>query len=174
MGLFGKRSRSESPTRVSASIPTVQFDRRRVTSAVEAEIRSTLATILELDAPIPASVYAAAVESVAAGRDLAVLHNSLVGLGLSKSRASEISRFINNKATAMMDREKQASLGITHATWLYSGAPCAAAEDAEHQAADGRKYVVAEGLLVGGRRIWPGYDLGCKCVAKSVVPGFSA
>ena len=81
-----------------------------------------------------------------------------------------------------MNREQQASLGITKAVWLYSGAPCITSSgtpslederrNTDHLAANGKSYVIVKGMLMSGRRVWPGQDPGCKCVSKSVIPGF--
>ena len=183
--LFGKRDKAAAVPigtgAVRPSVPTVRFDQSRVSAAVEAEVRSTLQGVPEIGAGEFASAYDAALRSVRAGRDLKVLHDALVGLGLTKQCASEVARLVNNRATSLMDRERQGSLGITEAVWRYSGAPCTASSkmpsledrkrDADHLAANGKRYVVVEGMLMNGRRVWPGQEPGCKCVSKSVIPG---
>jgi hypothetical protein len=73
------------------------------------------------------------------------------------------------------------SLGITHAIWMYANAPCMihlsypmpgeVQQDAAHCAANGKKYEIAKGLFVDGKWTWPGLEVGCKCTARSVIPG---
>jgi hypothetical protein len=179
MALFGRGDRS---ARTAPLIPSVKFDPNRVTKAVEAEVRATPCESSGLSAADLERAYAVALTSVRAGRDLAVLYNVLVDLDLPKRLASELALLVNNRATAVMDRERQCALGIVEAIWLYSGAPCTVgganpspegrAQDGAHKAANGQRYRVAEGLLIKGRRVWPGQATGCRCVSKSVVPGF--
>jgi hypothetical protein len=182
--LFGKRDKAAPQVTVAAPshIPIVKLDQSRVTTAVEAEIKSTLRDVPEIGAGELASAYGAALQSVRAGRDLKILHDALIGLGLTKRRASEVAILVNNRATSLMNREQQASLGITKAVWLYSGAPCITSSgtpslederrNTDHLAANGKSYVIVKGMLMSGRRVWPGQDPGCKCVSKSVIPGF--
>ena len=44
--------------------------------------------------------------------------------GITKSKAAEVGRTLANKAGAVIDRERQVSLGITYAIWRYANAPC--------------------------------------------------
>jgi hypothetical protein len=90
---------------------------------------------------------------------------------------------LNNRASSLMQVDQQSALGITEAKWLYSGAPCFVSKhpapadelrrDAEHKAANGKRYPLNEGLMIGGRLTYPGREAGCKCVANPVVPGFN-
>jgi len=71
-------------------------------------------------------------------------------------------------------------LGITHAIWIYANAPCMkdpshptaadVQQDAAHCSANGKRYEISKGLFVDGKWIWPGLEVGCKCVARSVLP----
>lgn len=36
--------------------------------------------------------------------------------------------------------------------------------------ADGRKFEIAKGCLIDGKRILPGEEINCRCVSKSVLP----
>lgn len=190
MGLFGKlfgkndKAIPLSKTEVrQPRIPTVKFDQSRVTAAVKTEIRLTLRDVPEIGTNKISAAYAAALQSVCAGRNLKVLHDTLVDLGLANQRASEIAMLVNNRATSLMERERQSSIGITEAIWLYSGAPCmtntkaptleSQKQNTDHLAANGKRYTIADGMLMNGQRVWPGHELGCKCISKSVIPGFS-
>jgi hypothetical protein len=102
--------------------------------------------------------------------------------GMTKQRAGAISLSLNNKATALMNRDQQVSLGVKYAIWVYSGAPCQTNPkkpsakdihlDATHKAADGKRYEVAKGMFLNGRWTLPGRDEGCKCASRSIIPGF--
>ena len=173
-----KSTKTDEPTH---TIPKVGFDASRVTNAVKADIRKNV-LLLEIDKKHVDRVYDAAIRSISAGRDLSVLHDCLMRLnvsGMTTQRAGEIALFLNNRATALMNRERQETLGIKKAIWLYSGAPCEinpkkpTGQDAAHRAANGRSFDVSKGMLLNGKWTWPGAEPGCRCVSKSVVPGFS-
>ena len=103
--------------------------------------------------------------------------------GMNRERAVQIARSLSNKTTAIMNRERQASLGITHAIWMYPNAPCMkepygssptaadVLQDSLHRAANGKRYEISKGLLVDGKWTWPGVEEGCKCTARAVLPG---
>jgi hypothetical protein len=126
-------------------------------------------------------IYEVALRSVLAGRDVYSLCMALMKIeGMTKGRAAEISYSLHNKATAIINREQQASLGITHAKWMYVGShvrdpnnPSAAEvqREAAHCAANGSRYEVSKGLFVDGKWIWPGVEENCNCISRSIIPG---
>ena len=155
------------------TIPTVKFDSNRVTEAVKADLRSNIQKVKEFDETLLEQIYDSALQSISKGRDLGTLFNAIMELNLpdmTKRRASEISLSLNNKATALMNRDQQVSVGIKYAMWVYSQAPCQMnpknpssediRQDAAHQAADGQRYEVAKGMLLNGRWTLPGARRG--------------
>jgi hypothetical protein len=167
-------------------IPTVKFDPLRVTETVKADVRNTILTLPEIDRNNFEQVYDATIGSISAGRDLHLLFDALMRLnivGMTEVRAADIARLLNNRATSLMQREQQTALGIKHAIWLYSGAPCIEdpkrpsdhdiRQDAAHKAADRKEFQVAKGMFLNGKWTWPGADPGCKCVSRSKIAGFS-
>jgi uncharacterized protein with gpF-like domain len=163
-------------------IPTVKFDSSRVNEAVKADIRKNILLLSDIDRKHLEQVYDAALRSISVGRDLHLLSEALMEMnidGLTKRRAEDIARQLNNAATAVMDRERQESLGIKQAQWLYSGAPCEVntreptGQDAAHRAADGKIFEISRGMFLKNKWTWPGVEPGCKCVSKSIIPGFS-
>ena len=168
----------------SYAIPTVKFDPKRVTEAVKVDLKKNIRKIKELDESHFDKIYEGALRSISRGRDLATLFNAIMELNLpsmTKQRAGEISRSLNDKATARMNRDRQVSVGIEYATWAYSGAPCYVnrkkpsakdiRQDAAHKAADGKRYEVAKGMLLNGRLTLPGREEGCKCASRSIILG---
>jgi uncharacterized protein with gpF-like domain len=165
-------------------IPTVKFDPKRVTEAVKVDLKKNIRKIKEFDESHFDKIYEAALRSISGGRDMATLFNAITELnlpGMTKQRASDISGSLNNKATALMDQNRQESLSIKYAIWMYSGAPCQTnpkkpsakdiRQDAAHKAANGKRYEVAKGMLLNGRYKWPGQDEGCRCASRSIIPG---
>lgn len=163
-------------------IPTVAFDASAVSDAVKADLRNNILLLEDVEKRHFDQVYEAALRSITAGRDLSILYNALMRLnvaGMTKRRASEIAHVLNNKATALMTRERQEAVGITQAVWLYSGAPCEVnpkaptGQDAAHRAANGKPFDVSKGMFLNGKWTWPGVEPGCRCASKSVVPSLS-
>jgi hypothetical protein len=166
------------------AIPTVHFDPNRVTEEVKADLKNNIKELKDFGESHFEHIYVAALRSISRGRDLATLFDAIVELNLpnmTKRRASEIARCLNNKATALMNRDQQISSGIKYAIWVYSGAPCQmnprkpsgedVRRDAAHKASDGKRYEVSKGMILNGRPTLPGWDDGCKCTSRSVIPG---
>nr|WP_277347156.1 phage minor head protein [Collimonas pratensis] len=108
--------------------------------------------------------------SVADGRDLGTLAKGLEDrYGITKRRAALIARDQNNKATATITRVRQDSLGITEAVWMHSHA--GKHPRPSHVAANGKRYTIKEGMYLDGVWTWPGREIGCRCISKSVIPG---
>ncbi len=156
-------------------VPTVKFDPSTVTDAIKADLRNNIGLLEDIDASQFDMIYEAALRSIVKGRALHVLFDALMAIeGMEKGRASAISRSLNNKATALIEVERSLKVGIEYSTWRYSGAPCGNTEqDAIHKAANGKRYLIAQGMLLDGRWTHPGYEDECKCVSRPIMPGFT-
>jgi uncharacterized protein with gpF-like domain len=182
----GKRTPQRLDDGLSAGgIPTVKFDASRVTDAVKTEIRKCVA---EIDGPTTSqreTIYDAVLRSVSAGGDLHTLHSSLMSLGIAgmtTGKASTIGMRVNRRATTLMDKSRQQSLGIEYARWMYSGAPCMAntkqptptdiEQDNAHKAANGQRFKISQGMFLNGKWTWPGDEGECRCVSGPIIPGF--
>ena len=166
-----------------ATIPTVKFDVSRVTDAVRADLKRNIQSFREIDKSRLDEVYSAALRSITAGRDMSIIYNVLNQMhidGVTQERAAEIARFLNNRATAFMHRERLVAHGTERAVWHYSGAPCdpqstsiASSQTAAHKAANGKAFKVDKGMFLDGKWTWPGFEPECKCFMRGVVAGFS-
>jgi len=147
----------------------------KMTSSVNDVFQATVGEQVSLIKSI-ASKHLSEVEgmvmrSVTQGRDLGTLTKELKErYGLTKKRAALISRDQNNKATATINRARQEELGITEAIWMHSHA--GKEPRPSHVAADGKKYKIADGMYLDGKWTWPGVEINCRCVSRSVIPGF--
>lgn len=111
-------------------------------------------------------------QSVQQGRDLSTLSKQLQArYGVTKRRAALIARDQNNKATAVVTRVRQQGLGITTAIWRHSHA--GKTPRPSHVKADGQEYDIAKGMYLDGHWTWPGVEINCRCVSRSVVPGLT-
>lgn len=179
--------KTKSPAKHTYGIPAVEFDPSLVTETVKADIRKNVELLEEIDPKHFDQVYEAAVRSVTAGREMYSLVVTIMQMNITdmtKQRAGQIAHNLNNKAMAVITRERQQRLGITEAIWLHPHPqyPCdicsktpkgTQTKCASHMAANGKRYNVSEGMYLDGKWTWPGYEEGCGCVSKSVVSGLS-
>lgn len=157
-------------------LPTVKFDEKWITSEIKEDAMKALLQFPETAEPTP-QMYEAALET--ARGNLSQLFPLLLAAGASKSRASEICRTVGSRLSSLIDRDRGLALGVKEAEWIYSGAPCIASpkkplpneelRDAEHRAANGKRYRLADGFLMNGRHVRPGEEPGCKCRARHII-----
>jgi hypothetical protein len=178
-GFFLKKG--NGPEAPRPSIPTVKFDASHVTMTIRADLWERVQEFEDLPVGEVQSVFEAAVMAAQRGRDAAHLFNALTNLGVSKSRASYISRYLLNRSTALMNVQRMRDSGITEGKWGYSGSPCWSANppspeerkiDAAHSAANRQTFLLTKGMLINGEWTFPGLAPACKCVTIAVVPGF--
>jgi uncharacterized protein with gpF-like domain len=80
-------------------------------------------------------------------------------LGMAPERAKLIARSQYNMARAVMENAERMEMGIREAVWHYEtrcGIP-------SHRALKGRRYVLAQGASLDGKRLWPGSEPSCYC-----------
>ena len=110
--------------------------------------------------------------SVAGGRKLDELAKELQEqFGVTKRRAALIARDQNNKATAVLTRVRQRELGVQTAIWMHSGG--GKHPRPSHVAFNGKTYDIDKGAYIDGEWIFPGQLINCRCVSRSVIPGFN-
>lgn len=154
---------------------TVKFRPTRAQNdAYQAIIGENVGLIKSIPSDYLTQVEGMVMRSVQAGRDLSEVSALMEErYGITARRAAFIARDQNNKATAVMTRVRQDSLGITEAVWVHSagGKEPRATHVAAGQAQT--RYKVSEGWYDPdlGRNIWPGTEPNCRCVCRSVIPG---
>ena len=80
-------------------------------------------------------------------------------LGMTPDRAKLIARSQCNMARAVMENAERMEKGIREAVWDYE----ARCENRSHRALNGRRYVLAQGASLDGKRLWPGGEPSCYC-----------
>lgn len=161
-------------SKVYPSLPTVKFDQSGVTDHIKNDLRDNVESLDDVATTDKPVVYEAALRAILAGGDTHSLSKVLMTLGLAKRRAAEISSYLSNNATILMDAERRKELGIKYAIWIYGGVPCGDYDkDKAHREADGKRFPVTEGLYIYGKLILPGRDWGCHCASRSVIPDFN-
>ena len=149
---------------------TVAFDPTPTTTDVfKATVNENVSLIRSVASEHLADVEQLVMRSVSQGRNLGDLSKALQERhGVTKRRAALISRDQNSKATAAITRARQQQLGITEAVWQHSTA--GKHPRPSHVAANGKRYEVAKGMYLDGAYTWPGVEINCRCVARSVIP----
>ncbi len=159
-------------------MPTVKFDKSLVKADVKADLLATIKTLNEIPASHVKTVCRIALTSIERGRDLSAFQTGMERLRfnhLDRGDISEIGLFLNNRATALIERNRRVELGITATRWHYSGARCTGSEyqDQLHRSLHGREFAISDGMAVNGSTLWPGMERGCKCMATPLIKGFS-
>lgn len=144
-----------------------------MTPAVRDAFNASLAENVGLIKSIPAQylqqVEGVVMRSYSAGRDLETMVKELKELYPGAShRAELIARDQSNKANAVVNQARQLELGIEEAIWMHSHA--GKTPRPSHVAADGKRYKIAEGCLIDGKRIQPGEEINCRCTSRAVLP----
>lgn len=110
--------------------------------------------------------------SVASGRDLEYLTKELKKRhAITNRRAELIARDQNNKATAVITRQRQKDLGLTQAIWRHSTA--GKHPRPSHVQANGEVYDIDKGMYLDGVWTFPGTEVGCRCISVPVIPGYN-
>ena len=139
--------------------------------AYQAVIGENISLIKSIPQQYMTQVEGSVMRAVQAGRDLDTLTKELAQhSGVTVRRAAFIARDQNNKATAVYNRVRQKELGIKEAIWMHSAG--GKTPRPEHVAFSGQRYDIEKGAFLEGKWTWPGHEINCRCVSKSVIPGF--
>lgn len=137
---------------------------------VHTEIVQNVSLIQSIPSQYFTEVEGLVMRSVAVGGDLKTLTDELhKRYGITLDRAARIAIDQNRKINSVMTKTRDLELGITKAIWLHTACPY---PRQSHVDFHGKEYDVAEGALIDGKRVWPGSEIGCRCMSKPVLPDF--
>lgn len=140
-------------------------------TAYDAVIAEQVGLITNMSTQQLAQIETLVMQSVQAGRDLAMLTDALENqFGITRRRAKLIARDQNNKATQTLTRTRQQELGINQAIWMHSHA--GKVPRPSHVKADGKTYDLDKGMFLDDKWTYPGMEINCRCFSKPVIPGF--
>lgn len=174
-----KRSKERLSTLMREAGMSVEF---KMTQAQMDGIRANIHENVSLIKSIPQKYFTQiegiVMRSVQAGGDMYTLSQALqTEYGKTKKRARLIARDQNNKATAFLTRTRQVEMGIDEAIWMHSHG--GKKPRPTHFKNNGKRYNVKKGWYDPdadgkgkGRYIHPGELINCRCVSKSIIPGF--
>jgi uncharacterized protein with gpF-like domain len=149
---------------------------RPVQDIVTASVSENVGLIRSIAQQHLAAVEGAVMRSVQTGRDLGALAEELEHTyGVTRRRAALIARDQNNKATANIVRARQIELGVQEAVWVHSGGGKVPRPTHVKAGRDRVRFDPKVGWFDPAERkhILPGELINCRCVSRSVVPGFS-
>ena len=158
----------DKPGRFSLENWLVKPDPARWTETVKADLHENIKALEDV---APADVDAIYEDALVSLENLHLFCKALVAHGMTKKRAREVGLSLFSKTHALMCNERHLRAGIKYARWSYPNTPCGDAEqDAAHKAANGKCFLIEEGILINGKRTWPGREDGCKCLSRPLVP----
>lgn len=146
---------------------------RAMRDVMEATISEQVGLIKSIPEQYFTQIEGSVMRAVAKGGDLATLSRDLQkNYGVTKKRAALIANDQYSKANATLVRARQLEIGIKKAIWVHSHA--GKVPRPKHLAFSGKTYDIEKGAPIGdkGQMTWPGFEINCRCVARSVVPGF--
>lgn len=149
---------------------------RPVQDIVTASVSENVGLIRSIAQQHLSAVEGVVMRSVQTGRDLGTLAEELEHTyGVTRRRAALIARDQNNKATANVVRARQIELGIQEAIWVHSGGGRVPRPSHVKAGRDRVKFDPRVGWFDPHEKKWilPGELINCRCVSRSVVPGFS-
>lgn len=158
---------------------SVEFKMTRVQAdGIRANIHENVSLIRSIPQKYFTQIEGLVMRSVQAGGDMYTLSQALQNeYGKTKKRAKLIARDQNNKATAFLTRTRQTEMGIGEAIWLHSHG--GKVPRPTHLRNNGKRYDIKRGWYDPdadgkgkGRYIHPGELINCRCVSRSVIPGF--
>lgn len=141
---------------------------------LEASIGENIGLIKSIPSQYFDKVETIVMKGVTTGYDLHQISGDLIDeFGVTKKRAALISRDQANKANAVMTRARQVELGIRECIWVHSGAGKTRRRSHVQASRDKVRYNIFEGWYDPDedKFILPGVLIGCRCVARPVVPG---
>lgn len=151
----------------------------KLSSAMRDVLTATVEENVGLIRSIPeryfAEVQGAVMRSVAAGRDMGPLAETLEKqFGVAKRRAALISRDQSNKATANLQRVRQLEVGIREAVWVHSGGGKTLRPSHVRAGRDRVRFDLDKGWWDPDEKefVLPGQLINCRCVSRPVIPGF--
>lgn len=157
---------------IKKTVPTVKMQMSRKTENIlKALTAENVALITNMPPLFFSKVEGSVMRAMQEGRDLATLKSEIKAAGVAcDSRADLIARDQSNKATSVINRARQADLGITKAVWLHMRGGKEPRQS--HIDANEKEFELSKGLLIDGEYIQPGEEINCGCVAAPIIPAF--
>lgn len=171
---FSTTSKNQADRSFSNSLKkagfSVKFAMTRETNDIlQATIGENVSLIKSISEQYFTAIEGAVMRATATGRDVGTLRKEIEETyGVTNRRAALIARDQLSKSTATITRARQQQVGIVRAIWTHSAG--GRHPRPSHVAANGRKYLIAEGCEIDGEKIFPGEKINCRCVSRVLLP----
>ena len=139
--------------------------------AFEASLSENVGLIRSISAKYLQEVEGIVMRNYTSGRNLKAMAEEIQSrFKVTKNRAVLISRDQANKANATVQKVRKQELDITEAIWMHSHA--GKHPRPTHVAMNGKRYLVSQGMWDSSvqKYVWPGEEIGCRCVDRAVLP----
>lgn len=159
-----KRQIKHSLSPVEPFFKVVKFSEhdKSILYAKQSVIQENVDLITNIVPKLKEQIQMHVTEAISRGRDLTYLEQKLRQTQkFTENRVKTIARDQINKATSVINHARQASLGITKQTWVYTGISKEPRQS--HVKAAGTIYDIAKGCKIDGEYIFPGQKINCKC-----------
>lgn len=154
-----------------------------LTPAMRDILQATIAEQVSLIKSIPAQLFTQVegivMRGMTVGRDVGHIAKEVERrFAVTRKRAQLIARDQSNKASSTLQRGRQLALAgpDAEAIWCHSNGGKVPRPTHVKAGRDKVRYKVAEGWpdpALGGKRIWPGTEVNCRCFARLVIPGLT-
>lgn len=142
-----------------------------VRDAFAASLEANVGLIKSIPEKYLQQVEGVVMRSYSTGRDLATMTKELRALyPITNRRAAFIALDQSNKANAVVQQARQLELGIKEAIWLHSGGGRHPRPEHVKAGKEKRRFNIAEGCLIDGKKILPGQEINCRCVSRVILP----
>lgn len=139
-------------------------------TALDAAVAENVALIKSIPSEYLEGVQREVMQAVQDGWPLDRLSAGLQDrYGITKRRADMIARDQCAKVTETMKQKLALAAGFTEATWFHSSGSRYPRKS--HQAANGKRYNLAQGCWIDDEYIMPGQKVNCRCFCTFHAPG---
>lgn len=133
---------------------------------VDAAVKENVSYIKSIPQQYHDKIETVILQGVRRGKPIKEISKEIENIyDVTKKRAKFIARDQAGSLCGDLTKAKHESLGLEYFIWSTSGD--SKVRDT-HRGLDGKKFKWSEGAVVNGKRIWPGTDFGCRCVAEAV------
>ncbi len=143
-------------------------ENQQILDCIQATIQENVDLITNIPIKLKEQIQVQVTQAVSRGRDHKYLEEQLAKTGrFTENRVKLIARDQIDKATSAISHARQAELGITKQTWVYTFVSKEARQS--HKAANGKVYEISKGCKIDGEYIYPAQKINCKCTSAIVL-----
>lgn len=151
---------------------TVQFKpTKAIRDAMNASIQENISLIRSIPQKYLTNVEGTVMRGFSRGRDLKQISDELQRhYGVTKRRAAFIALDQSNKLSATVTQARRIELGLFEAEWLHSNAGKHPRPSHVKAGKERLRFDIRQGAYIDGKYIQPGFEPGCRCVSRTVLP----